>query len=115
MKRSRTSCSSARCACTRTTRSCKSESRPAAFPRASASRAMAPSCQVERAAFALIASLGLVACGGGMPLLHPAHTLKTGQVSGAVGASGHFLLGDADDAIERTDAAGASNSLGAEG
>ena len=44
--------------------------------------------------------------------MHPAHTLRPGKISGSVGASGNFLLGDADDAIEQTDAAGAGNSLG---
>jgi hypothetical protein len=66
-----------------------------------------------RALFLLVTSLAASGCGGGMPLLHPAHTLRPGQVSGSVGASGNFLLGDADAAIERTDAAGAGNSLGA--
>ncbi len=70
----------------------------------------------ERAAILVsIASLGLTACGGGMPLLHPAHTLRPGHLSGSVGASGNFLLGDADAAIEQTDAVGASNALGPNG
>ena len=55
-------------------------------------------------ASARIGALGLlpalVACGGGMPLLHPAHSLPAGDLSGTVGASGHFLLGGVDDAIE---------------
>jgi hypothetical protein len=34
------------------------------------------------------------ACGGGAPLLHPAHTLPADQISAAVGTSGHFVLGD---------------------
>jgi len=72
---------------------------------------MAAPRQVERAPLLLLAALA-VGCGGGMPLLHPAHTLRPGQISGSVGASGNFLLGDADDAIETTDAAGAANSLG---
>lgn len=35
----------------------------------------------------------LSACGGGGPLLHPAHTLPEGDVSFAVGTSGRFALG----------------------
>ncbi len=70
----------------------------------------------ERAAIlVVISSLAAMACGGGMPVLHPAHTLRPGQLSGSVGASGNFLLGDADQAIERTDAAGAGNALGQNG
>lgn len=49
-----------------------------------------------------------------MPLLHPAHTLRPGQVSGSVGASGNFLLGDADDAIDSADASGTGAALGAQ-
>ena len=41
-----------------------------------------------------------------MPLLHPAHPLDPGRVSGSVGASGHFLLGDVEQAIEEADAQG---------
>jgi hypothetical protein len=59
---------------------------------------------------ARIGALGLVpalvACGGGMPLLHPAHTLPPGHASGTVGASGHFLLGGVEAAIESADAEG---------
>ncbi len=55
---------------------------------------------------ALGALLLLPACGGGLPLLHPAHTLRQGHVSGAVGASGHFVLGDPDQAVTDADAAG---------
>ena len=35
----------------------------------------------------------LSACGGGAPLLHPAHTLPEGDVTFAVGTSGRFALG----------------------
>lgn len=43
-----------------------------------------------------------------MPLLHPAHAVAPGHVSGALGASGHFVLGDVSNALERADAAGPS-------
>ncbi len=43
-----------------------------------------------------------------MPLLHPAHSLPSGHASGTVGASGHFLLGAADEAIDSVDAEGAA-------
>lgn len=38
-------------------------------------------------------ALSLTACGGGAPLLHPAHTLPGGAVTFAAGTSGHFALG----------------------
>jgi hypothetical protein len=41
---------------------------------------------------ALVAGL-LNACGGGGPLLHPAHTLPEGEVTFAAGTSGRFALG----------------------
>ena len=41
-----------------------------------------------------------------MPLLHPAHPLPPGHASGTVGASGRFLLGGVEDAIETADAEG---------
>lgn len=56
------------------------------------------------AKLALAASL-LSACGGGAPLLHPAHTLPEGDVTFAAGTSGRLTLGglrraekDLDDA-----------------
>jgi hypothetical protein len=39
-------------------------------------------------------ALSSIACGGGAPLLHPAHTLPADELSFAAGTSGHFLLGD---------------------
>jgi len=39
-------------------------------------------------------ALSSTACGGGAPLLHPAHTLPAEEISAAVGTSGHFVLGD---------------------
>lgn len=38
-------------------------------------------------------SAALVGCGGGGPLLHPAHTLKNGDVAFTAGTSGRFALG----------------------
>lgn len=45
----------------------------------------------------------LAGCGGGAPLLHPAHTLPEGSVSFAAGTTGHLALGDlasADSALD---------------
>lgn len=47
----------------------------------------------------------LPACGGGAPLLHPAHTLPEGDVNFAAGTSGRFALGGLHDADEALDAA----------
>jgi hypothetical protein len=49
----------------------------------------------------------LTACGGGAPLMHPAHTLAEGDVSFAAGTSGHFALGGLHDAETALDAAAA--------
>lgn len=46
--------------------------------------------RVGRAALVL-AGCGLVGCGGGAPLLHPAHVLSPGFVSFGAGASGRFV------------------------
>jgi hypothetical protein len=51
---------------------------------------------VTACASALRLALGaalLPACGGGSPLLHPAHTLPAGDVTFAAGTSGRFTLG----------------------
>lgn len=56
----------------------------------------------------------LGACGGGAPLLHPAHTLPRGVVSFAAGTSGQLALGDAADA-EAALADAAEQSAGAVG
>lgn len=53
-------------------------------------------------ALALVALL-LTACGGGAPLLHPAHTLSEGDVSFAAGTSGRFAFGGLHDAERRLD------------
>ena len=45
--------------------------------------------------------LGLLSgCGGGVPLLHPAHVLPAGRTAFAVGVSDRFLLGDTQHAFE---------------
>ncbi|HEX2673822.1 MAG TPA: hypothetical protein VHM25_23245 [Polyangiaceae bacterium] len=45
--------------------------------------------------------LGLLSgCGGGVPLLHPAHVLPAGRTAFAVGVSDRFLLGDTRHAFE---------------
>lgn len=49
-------------------------------------------------------------CGGGAPLLHPAHPLPVDTVSFGAGVSGQFAEGSVDSAIERGQAA-ASASL----
>lgn len=49
----------------------------------------------------------LVGCGGGAPLLHPAHTLPEGDVTFAAGSSGKLALGDLADADQRLDDAAA--------
>jgi len=54
---------------------------------------------------ALAASV-LTACGGGAPLLHPAHPLLEGDVTFAAGTSGRFTLGGLQRAEAKLDAAG---------
>ncbi len=54
------------------------------------------------------AAILLTGCGGGAPLLHPAHTLTNGDVSFAAGTSGRFTLGGLRSAEDRLDAAGAT-------
>jgi hypothetical protein len=49
----------------------------------------------------------LTACGGGAPLMHPAHTLGEGAVTFAAGTSGRFSLGGLHDAERSLDAAAA--------
>ena len=39
-------------------------------------------------------------CGGGVPLLHPAHALPVDTVTAGAGVSGNFVLGDAGEAID---------------
>ncbi len=40
-------------------------------------------------------------CGGGTALMHPAHTLPTGEVVFGAGASQNFVLGNADRQVEQ--------------
>lgn len=49
--------------------------------------------------------LGLGGCGGGAPLLYPAHTLPESAISFAAGTSGHFGLGGLATATEQLDQA----------
>lgn len=46
------------------------------------------------------ASATLVGCGGGAPLMHPAHTLKPNQISFGAGVSGNFATGELDESID---------------
>lgn len=50
----------------------------------------------------------LIGCGGGAPLLHPAHTLAEGDVTFAAGTSGRLALGGLRQAEDRLDAASAT-------
>jgi hypothetical protein len=52
-----------------------------------------------------LGALLLSACGGGGPLLHPAHTLPEGDVTFAAGTSGRFTLGGLRSAEKDLDAA----------
>ena len=53
------------------------------------------------------AAVLLTGCGGGAPLLHPAHTLPDGDVTFAAGTSGRLSLGGLRTAEDQLDAAGA--------
>lgn len=55
---------------------------------------------------AALVGLGAVlgGCGGGAPLLHPAHTLRDGQVAFTAGSSGRFALGGLARATDALDA-----------
>jgi len=44
--------------------------------------------------------LSLLACGGGVPLLHPAHALTPGKAAFALGVSDRFPLGDEKRALD---------------
>jgi hypothetical protein len=50
-----------------------------------------------------LGALLLTACGGGAPLLYPAHTLPNGDVSFAAGSSGRFALGGLHSAERQLD------------
>jgi hypothetical protein len=45
---------------------------------------------------------GVVGCGAGTPLMHPAHVLEAGQVRVAAGASHYVALGDAEVSIDES-------------
>jgi len=51
-------------------------------------------------ATALLAGCSLSACGGGVPLLHPAHVLRAGQTSFGAGMSDRFVLGAEKKALD---------------
>jgi hypothetical protein len=55
----------------------------------------------ELGSVCIAASALAAACGGGAPLLHPAHVLPEGRVSVGAGASGQFVFGPGADAIDR--------------
>ncbi|HEU4581503.1 MAG TPA: hypothetical protein VFS67_24765 [Polyangiaceae bacterium] len=61
--------------------------------------------------FAAGVSAGLLGCGGGAALLHPAHTLPVDTVSVGAGVSGQFASGAIEDTIDDGRAA-ASQPLG---
>jgi hypothetical protein len=58
-----------------------------------------------RAGAGALGALVLSACGGGAPLLHPAHSLPEGDVSFAAGTSGNFSLTDLSEAEDALDGA----------
>jgi hypothetical protein len=47
----------------------------------------------------VVSVLALVGCGGGLPLLHPAKTLPTGEVRAVAGFSGNATTGSLSDAV----------------
>ena len=51
-------------------------------------------------ACASVALAALSGCGGGVPLLHPAHALPAGRTAFAVGMSDRFVLGDEQRALD---------------
>lgn len=69
--------------------------------------ASAGRAKLARNALSLLGACSVVACGGGAPLLHPAHTLPDGDVSFAAGSSGRFALGGLRDAERALDDAAA--------
>ena len=55
----------------------------------------------------MLCAILLSACGGGAPLMHPAHTLPADTISFAAGTSGRLALGGLHDSAEALDAAAA--------
>lgn len=57
---------------------------------------------LRRACLVGLCTVGLATgCGGGVPLLHPAHVEPEGQVTGALGMSAQFLAGDASKSLQQ--------------
>jgi hypothetical protein len=56
--------------------------------------------RVERCGVGLLAAYSVTACGGGVPLLHPAHVLGAGQTSFGAGMSDRFVLGAERKALD---------------
>ncbi|MCU0654670.1 MAG: hypothetical protein MUF64_05075, partial [Polyangiaceae bacterium] len=46
-------------------------------------------------------AVGAAGCGGGLPLLHPAHVEPEGQVTGGVGVSGQMVVGAASRTLQQ--------------
>lgn len=70
-------------------------------------KACAGRAKLALVATSLLCACGVTACGGGAPLLHPAHTLPEGDVSFAAGTSGRFALGGLHRGEQGLDAAAA--------
>ena len=69
----------------------------------STSRARASCRRCAGIVLRLTGSVGLaslMACGGGVPLLHPAQVLPAGKTAFAAGVSDRFVLGDAERALD---------------
>jgi len=56
--------------------------------------------RATRGAAALLGSCSLAACGGGLPLLHPARVLRAGQASFGAGMSDRLVLGAERKALD---------------
>jgi hypothetical protein len=59
-----------------------------------------------RFAGAACMAAALSGCGGGMPLLHPAHTLAKGIVTAGAGVSGQFVTGQSSHSVDPRQQAG---------
>ena len=67
-----------------------------------------------RSLTALGLALSLAACGGGNPLLHPAHALPAGRTAFGAGVSDRFVLGGERSALDAARERAASSSLPAD-
>src|SRR5579872_3469019 len=65
-----------------------------------------------RRALGIACAGACAACGGGMPLLHPARTLDTGEVRAATGLSGQFAVGNLGESLSAARSEAASNAGG---